>query len=53
MGDEIDIVRGASLSNPDFLTVSRVEILSTSERSEGLSVKLRRNKSLTIENYDT
>lgn len=52
VGDEIDIVKGPSSANPDFLTVARVEILSVSERSEGVTVKIRRNKTLTIENYE-
>lgn len=51
VGDEVDIVRGTSLSNPNFLTVSRVEILAASERGDGLSIKIRRNKTLTIDNY--
>lgn len=51
VGDEVDIVRGPSIMNSDFLTVSRIEILSATEKGEGLSVRVRRNKALTIENY--
>ncbi|EDW23951.1 GL23878 [Drosophila persimilis] len=51
IGDEIDVIRGFSQSNPSHLVISRVAILSASEREEGLSVHLRRYKSLLIENY--
>ncbi|XP_053678189.1 mitochondrial transcription rescue factor 1 [Anopheles nili] len=50
-GDEIDVVRGPSPSNPEHLVVSRVEILSVTPRTENLAVSLRRHKSLVIENY--
>lgn len=50
-GDEIDVIRGFSQTNPSHLVVSRVMILSSSEREEGLSVHLRRYKSLLVENY--
>lgn len=52
-GDEIDIVKGASVDNPDLLVVARVEVVSASGKDgEKLSVKLRRTKSLLVENYD-
>nr|CAD7592643.1 unnamed protein product [Timema genevievae] len=51
VGDEIDIIRGPSPLNSDFLIVSRVEVLSASENENSISVKLRRSKTLTIENY--
>ncbi|XP_034487427.1 mitochondrial transcription rescue factor 1 [Drosophila innubila] len=51
VGDEIDVVRGFSQSNPSHLVIARVVILSAAEREEGLSVHLRRYKSLLIENY--
>ncbi|XP_022225135.1 mitochondrial transcription rescue factor 1 [Drosophila obscura] len=51
IGDEIDVIRGFSQSNPSHLVISRVAILSAGEREEGLSVHLRRYKSLLIENY--
>lgn len=51
VGDEIDVIRGFSQSNPSHLVVARVSILSVSEREEGLSVHLRRYKSLLVENY--
>ncbi|XP_037809554.1 mitochondrial transcription rescue factor 1 [Lucilia sericata] len=50
-GDEIDVIRGFSQQNPSHLVVSRVIILSASEREEGYSVNLRRYKSLLVENY--
>ncbi|BFF91795.1 mitochondrial transcription rescue factor 1 [Drosophila madeirensis] len=51
IGDEIDVIRGFSQANPSHLVISRVAILSASEREEGLSVHLRRYKSLLIDNY--
>lgn len=51
-GDEIDIVKGPSPTNPDFLIVARVEILGIKESGENISVKIRRCKNLTIENYE-
>ncbi|XP_004523061.1 uncharacterized protein C6orf203 homolog [Ceratitis capitata] len=51
VGDEIDVVRGFSQTNPTHLVVSRVIILDVDERDEGYSVQLRRCKSLLIENY--
>ncbi|XP_075158387.1 uncharacterized protein LOC142231632 [Haematobia irritans] len=50
-GDEIDVIRGFSQQNPSHLVISRVIILAANEREEGLSVQLRRYKSLLIENY--
>ncbi|KAJ8962465.1 hypothetical protein NQ317_011627 [Molorchus minor] len=50
-GDEIDVIKGTSINNPDFLTVARIEILSVVPKEESISVKLRRCKSLTVENY--
>lgn len=52
VGDEIDVIRGPNPNNPNFLTVARVEILSAKEKEDSISVKLRRSKSLTVENYD-
>lgn len=51
VGDEIDVIRGFSQSNPSHLVIARVVILSAGEREEGLNVHLRRYKSLLIENY--
>lgn len=52
VGDEIDVIRGASPNNPNFLTVARVEVLGAKEREGSVKVKLRRCKSLTVENYE-
>ncbi|XP_049531703.1 mitochondrial transcription rescue factor 1 [Anopheles darlingi] len=49
--DEIDVIRGPSPNNPDYLIVCRVEILSVEPRTENLRVTLRRQNSLVIENY--
>jgi hypothetical protein len=37
--------------NPEFLLVSRLEILSVKAGEENISVKIRRFKSLAVENY--
>lgn len=49
---EIDIIKGPSPDNPDFLLISRIEILNV--KAEGLFfvITLRRNKNLTVENYE-
>lgn len=51
VGDEIDVIRGFSQTNPSHLVIARVVILSAGEREEGLNVHLRRYKSLLIDNY--
>ncbi|XP_012252246.2 mitochondrial transcription rescue factor 1 isoform X1 [Athalia rosae] len=51
IGDEIDLIRGVSSTNPDFLSVSRIEILNVKEGTDHVKVKLQRTKVLTIENY--
>ncbi|XP_001660939.2 uncharacterized protein C6orf203 [Aedes aegypti] len=53
VGDEIDVVRGVSPTNPDHLIVSRVEILAANPKSETIGVSLRRQKTLIIEDYET
>ncbi|XP_067002800.2 mitochondrial transcription rescue factor 1 [Anabrus simplex] len=50
-GDEVDVIRGYSPMNPNFLVVSRIEVLSIKAKEETFSVKMRRSKSLVIENY--
>ncbi|XP_060527466.1 mitochondrial transcription rescue factor 1 [Cylas formicarius] len=50
-GDELDIIKGPDPKNDQFLIVSRVEILGISPREEGLTIKVKRCKSLTVENY--
>ncbi|XP_076265164.1 mitochondrial transcription rescue factor 1 [Rhynchophorus ferrugineus] len=51
-GDEIDIVKGPDVRNPNFITVARVEILTLKAKEESIAVKIRRCKSLSIEAYD-
>ncbi|XP_044271556.1 mitochondrial transcription rescue factor 1 [Tribolium madens] len=52
-GDEIDIIKGPSPTNPDFLNVARIEILGITESNpEDITLKIRRCKNLTVENYD-
>lgn len=50
-GDEIDLIKNVSATNPEYLIVARVEVLSSVVKEENLSVSVRRYKSLTIENY--
>ncbi|CAG9862345.1 unnamed protein product [Phyllotreta striolata] len=50
-GDEIDVVKGVSPTNPNFLIVARIEIVEVKGEDESINVKLRRCKALTIENY--
>lgn len=52
-GDEIDIIKNISSANPDFLIVARIEILSYSatDDKEAIEIKIRRCKTLTVENY--
>lgn len=50
-GDEIDVIKGVNVMNPDFLTVARIEILSAEVEGDKIELKIRRNKSLTIDNY--
>ncbi|XP_075219643.1 mitochondrial transcription rescue factor 1-like isoform X2 [Lycorma delicatula] len=54
VGDEIDLIKGVSNLNPDFLNVARVEIISAKadEEEETIYVRMRRTKSLQIENYE-
>lgn len=51
-GDEIDVIKGPSPTNPDFLIVARVEILSAKGEDDSINVKIRRCKTLTIDNYE-
>ncbi|XP_050533768.1 mitochondrial transcription rescue factor 1 [Daktulosphaira vitifoliae] len=51
VGDEVDLIKGSSPSNPNFLLVSRVEILSANLDGHELLVKLRKFKNLLIDNY--
>lgn len=50
---EIDVIKGPSPENADFLLVSRVEILSIKADGLYFILTVRRNKNLTIENYET
>lgn len=52
VGDEIDLVKGPSPNNPDFLLVARVEVLSAKLDGDELEVKLKKFKNLLIDNYD-
>ena len=50
--DEIDLITGRSPSNPNFLIVHRCIILAATATSDSISVRLLRNKSLLIEDYN-
>ncbi|XP_057337471.1 mitochondrial transcription rescue factor 1 isoform X1 [Microplitis mediator] len=50
--DEIDYIHGPSPNNPDFLLVTRLTVLNANNQEDGYKIKLLREKSLTIENYD-
>lgn len=50
-GDEIDLIKNISTANPDNLIVARVEVLSYKALEDTVEVKIRRFKSLTVENY--
>lgn len=52
VGDEVDLVKGPSPQNSDFLLVSRIEILSVKFDDNELEVKLRKFKNLLINNYE-
>lgn len=52
VGDEVDLVKGPSPNNPDFLLISRVEVLSAKLDGDELEVKLRKFKNLLINNYE-
>lgn len=52
VGDEVDLVKGLSSNNPDFLVVSRVEVISVELDGDELEVKLKKFKNLLIDNYD-
>ncbi|XP_008468288.1 uncharacterized protein C6orf203 [Diaphorina citri] len=54
LGDEIDVVKGFSTVNPKFLSVQRVKILGASNPTddEPMTLKIRRYKNLTIDNYE-
>ncbi|KAK2580273.1 hypothetical protein KPH14_012520 [Odynerus spinipes] len=49
--DEIDLIRGRSNENTNLLIVSRITVLSIEPISEGIRLKLSKDKSLLIEEY--
>lgn len=51
--EEIDVIKGVSPENSEFLVVARLEILSkkVDTENEYIVLTVRRNKNLTIENY--
>lgn len=52
----MDVIKGVSPMNPEFLSISRIEILSVKEdpdEDDQLLLKIRRTKTMYIENYVT
>lgn len=52
VGDEIDLIKGESPTNPNHLLIARIEIISTKPNLDSIKVTMRRFKSLTVEKYD-
>lgn len=55
--DEVDIIKGVSPVNQEYLSISRLVILSAKEKDsddngEGIVVKLQKYKTLYVENYE-
>ncbi|XP_030753202.1 uncharacterized protein C6orf203 homolog [Sitophilus oryzae] len=50
-GDEIDLIKGPDLRNPNFVNIARLEILKITPKEETISVRMRRCKSLSVESY--
>ncbi|XP_050313999.1 mitochondrial transcription rescue factor 1 [Anthonomus grandis grandis] len=51
-GDEVDLIKGPDLKNPNFIYVARVEVLSVKAGEESISVKVKRCKSLLVDAYE-
>lgn len=49
--DEVDVIKSVNPANPDHLIVARVEILSIRAEDDKVNIKIRRYKSLAVENY--
>lgn len=49
VGDEIDLIRGDSPTNPNHQIVARIEILSTTPKDDSIVVTMKRFKTLTID----
>lgn len=52
IGDEIDLIKNDSPTNPNHLIIARIEILGTDPKDEHISVTMRRFKSLTVDKYE-
>ncbi|XP_055688087.1 mitochondrial transcription rescue factor 1 [Lutzomyia longipalpis] len=52
VGDEIDLIKNVSPTNPDHLVIGRIEIVGVTPKEETISVLLRRYKTLIVENYE-
>lgn len=49
--DEVDVIKGVSPLNPEHLNVARVEVISIRAEDSKINIKIRRYKSLSVENY--
>lgn len=52
IGDEIDLVLHRSMDNPMLLIVNRIVILSMDPATDGVKIKLSKDKNLLIEDYE-
>lgn len=50
-GDDVDLVKSICPVNPDNIIVARVEILSSRQEDDKFKLKIRKTKTLTVENY--
>lgn len=51
-GDEVDVIKSVHPENPGMMTVARVEVVKIVPGGDHFKVKLKRTKSLLVENYD-
>lgn len=49
VGDEIDLIKNDSPTNPNHQIIARIEIIETVAKEETIQVTMRRYKSLTVE----
>jgi len=52
IGDEIDMILHQSVDNPKLLVINRIVILSMDLVSNGVQIKLSKDKNLLIEDYE-
>lgn len=52
IGDEIDMILHQNVDNPKLLVINRIVILSMDLVSNGVQIKLSKDKNLLIEDYE-